>query len=55
MTRQLRLALASLAVLALLFALHVQFNLGGWSHALKQAGKKPEVRGELIVGFLPVT
>lgn len=50
-----RLIAASAAVLAILFALHVQLNLGGWPRFLKQLRTGGTARGELIVGFLPVT
>ncbi len=41
--------------LAALFALHVQLNLGGWRHFMERFAKGGAVRGELVVGFLPVT
>jgi hypothetical protein len=54
MSRTARTALVVLGALAALFALHVQLNLGGWSHFAKRGGGG-EARGELVVGFLPVT
>lgn len=45
----------ALAALAALFALHVQFNLGGWPRLVARALHGRDVRGELVVGFLPVT
>jgi hypothetical protein len=42
--------------LAVLFALHVQLNLGGWPRFVARALRgRQAVRGELVVGFLPVT
>ncbi len=52
MKRWVGIALAGLAVL---FALHVQLNLGGWPRFVSQALHGPAVRGDLVVGFLPVT
>ena len=52
MKRWVAIAFLSLAVL---FALHVQLNLGGWPRFVGRALHGPEVRGELTVGFLPVT
>ena len=45
----------ALAALAALFALHVQLNLGGWPRFVARALHGPAARGELVVGFLPVT
>jgi hypothetical protein len=45
----------ALACLAVLFALHVQLNLGGWPRLVGRALHGPAERGELVVGFLPVT
>lgn len=50
-----RVIAVSAAALALLFALHVQLNLGGWPRFLKRLRGGDTVRGELVVGFLPVT
>ncbi len=55
MSRTLRLAIAAAVVLIGLFALHVQLNLGGWSSYLTRLRGGSDVRGELVVGFLPVT
>ena len=40
--------------LVALFALHVQLNLGGWPRFLGRL-RTPVARGDLVVGFLPVT
>ena len=45
----------ALAAFALLFALHVQLNLGGWPRFVARALHGQAERGELTVGFLPVT
>jgi hypothetical protein len=50
-----RLAFGTLAILASLFAAHVQLNMGGWPRFLHRMRSGAEVRGELVVGFLPVT
>ncbi len=55
MNRTARNLVAATALLATLFALHVQLNLGGWQYFLARVGKTDAVRGELVVGFLPVT
>ncbi len=55
MTRTLRLTLIAAGLLAVLFAVHVQLNLGGWPRMIARMSGKQEVRGELVVGFLPVT
>jgi hypothetical protein len=52
MKRWVGIALAGLAVL---FALHVQLNLGGWPRFVSRAFHGRVERGELVVGFLPVT
>lgn len=54
-TRPSHLAWGTLGVLAALFAAHVQLNLGGWPRFLHRLQGGREVRGELAVGFLPVT
>jgi len=53
--RTLRMGAVLIAALAALFALHVQLNLGGWPRFLARLRGGTEVRGELLVGFLPVT
>ena len=45
----------ALVGLALLFALHVQLNLGGWPRFASRLLHGRAARGELVVGFLPVT
>ena len=55
MKRLSRLGIAVASLLGLLLALHVQLNLGGWPRFLRRLGSSPVTRGELIVGFLPVT
>ena len=50
-----RWAGVALAALAALFALHVHLNLGGWPRLFSRALHGPAARGELTVGFLPVT
>ena len=55
MARKLRTGAVLVATLLALFALHVQLNLGGWPRFLAHLRPGPAVRGELIVGFLPVT
>lgn len=45
----------TLAALAALFALHVQLNLGGWPRLVSRALHGEAARGDLTVGFLPVT
>ena len=50
-----RLAAGIVVALAALFALHVQLNLGGWRHLLRGSATHGMARGELVVGFLPVT
>ena len=54
MGRRLRVGAAIGAALVALFALHVQLNLGGWQRVLRRSTATP-VRGDLVVGFLPVT
>jgi hypothetical protein len=49
------LAWGTLGLLTALFAAHVQLNLGGWPRFLHRMRTGHEVRGELAVGFLPVT
>ena len=55
MPRNVRVGAALTAALVALFALHVQLNLGGWRHFVSRMTRGGEVRGELVVGFLPVT
>ncbi len=55
MSRTSRMALIAAAILLGLFALHVQLNLGGFGRVLARLGSRREVRGDLAVGFLPVT
>lgn len=55
MTRSTRSVLVTVAVLLGLLALHVQLNHGGFGRAASRLGAGPVARGELIVGFLPVT
>ncbi len=55
MSRTIRVGAIGVLALGALFALHVQLNLGGWPRFLKRLGAGREVRGELRVGFLPVT
>ncbi len=55
MTRSMRVGAATLAVLVTLFGLHVQLNLGGWRRFIARQQSAPAARGELVVGFLPVT
>ncbi|MBI1851838.1 MAG: ABC transporter substrate-binding protein [Planctomycetes bacterium] len=50
-----RLVLVAVVVVAALFALHVQVNLGGWSSFVTRVARGNHARGELVVGFLPVT
>ena len=45
----------ALGALVALFELHVQLNLGGWPRLVSRALHGPAARGELPVGFLPVT
>jgi hypothetical protein len=54
-SRTAKLGLGVAVAVAALFALHVQFNLGGWPSYLKRLSGGPETRGELVVGFIPVT
>jgi len=51
----LRFGLALFGLLAGLFALHVQLNLGGWPRFLARMHSGGKVRGQLVVGYLPVT
>jgi hypothetical protein len=55
MSRSWRYAAGTLGVLAALFALHVQINLGGWPRFLHRLQAGSTARGELVVGYLPVT
>ena len=55
MTRSMRLGAAAAGVLIGLFALHVQLNLGGWPRFLHRVHSGGPARGDLVVGFLPVT
>lgn len=55
MSRSRRYAVGTLGVVAGLFALHVQLNLGGWPRFLHRLQAGGTARGELVVGFLPVT
>jgi hypothetical protein len=55
MPRSLRPVLVALAALVVLFALHVQLNLGGWPHFVHRLAHGERARGELVAGFLPVT
>lgn len=48
-------ALVAVGILGGLFALHVQLNLGGWPSFVRRLSGGSEQRGELTVGFLPVT
>ena len=50
-----RFGAAAVGGLTALFALHVQLNLGGWPRFVGRLRSGTEVRGELVVGFLPVT
>lgn len=50
-----RLAWGTFAVLGVLFAVHVQLNMGGWPRFVHRMRMGHETRGELTVGFLPVT
>jgi hypothetical protein len=53
--RSLRSSALLVVALLVLFALHVQLNLGGWPRFLARLGPAAEQRAELVVGFLPVT
>ena len=55
MPRTIRIGVTLAATLVGLFALHVQINLGGWPRFLGRLRHGGAVRGELVVGFLPVT
>ena len=55
MRRKGRILAAIPVVLLALFALHVQLNLGGWPRFLWRLRSGTQVRGELVVGYLPVT
>jgi len=55
MSRMSRLPLAAAAVLLGLLALHIHLNHGGLARVVKRLGSGAHVRGELAVGFLPVT
>ena len=54
MGRRLRIGAVFGAGLIALLVLHVQLNLGGWQRVLRRSTTTP-VRGDLVVGFLPVT
>ena len=55
MSRSLRILLLTGASLVGLLALHVQLNLGGWPRVIAGLTGHRQARGELVVGFLPVT
>lgn len=55
MRRAFKLALGTTALLGALFVVHVQLNKGGVARAVRGVGRSSAVRGELEVGFLPVT
>ena len=55
MSRSLRLGVWTAGGLIGLFALHVQLNLGGWPRFLHRMQTGGQARGDLVVGFLPVT
>ena len=55
MSRSARLALITAVTLAVLFVLHLQLNLGGFRRVVARYRTGDSVRGELVVGFLPVT
>jgi NitT/TauT family transport system substrate-binding protein len=55
MNRVLKIGLLSGLALCGLFALHIQYNMGGWSAFIKKMSGGAEQRGVLTVGFLPVT
>jgi NitT/TauT family transport system substrate-binding protein len=55
MLRPVRLLVLSLTALGALFALHVQLNKGGWPAFAGRLSSDRMARGELVVGFLPVT
>ena len=55
MSRSTRLALLAVAVLLGLYALHIHLNQGGLGRAARRLTGGPAARGELQVGFLPVT
>jgi hypothetical protein len=55
MSRSLAVALGGAATLVILLALHVQLNLGGWPRVVGALGSRQVARGELVVGYLPVT
>lgn len=55
MRRTVKVGLGAGAALAAFFALHVQFNLGGWPSFLKRLTGGQAQRGVLEVGFIPVT
>jgi hypothetical protein len=44
-----------LGTLLVLYALHVQLNQGGFGRASRRIAGNPAPRGELVVGFIPVT
>jgi hypothetical protein len=49
------MALMAAAILLGLLALHVELNLGGFGRVLARLRSPSAVRGDLAVGFLPVT
>lgn len=55
MSRTTRFALLAAGALLALMVLHVELNRGGFGRAVKRFGQEKAVRGELAVGFLPVT
>jgi hypothetical protein len=56
MNRTGRFVLAAVAVLGAVTALHIRLNQGGFERFWKKlAGTGAPARGELIVGYLPVT
>ena len=55
MSRLPRSALLAFLILLGLLALHIQLNRGGWRRAVSRLGAPGGARGDLVVGFLPVT
>jgi hypothetical protein len=55
MGRQGKIVVSVAAMIIGLFALHVQLNLGGWPRFVGRMRTGNQVRGELLVGYLPVT
>jgi hypothetical protein len=56
MSRTGRFVLGVAIVLGAVTALHIRLNQGGFEQVLKTlSGRGAPVRGELIVGYLPVT